>query len=99
MRIPAAFAAAVERALKDHGPAPHDKLLVCGSLDSGWGFKLNTMKVEIENVQHGSVMVYRNGFPVGIIDAGGGSIIAMGSEVGGAEQAFIEWCESEAVPA
>ncbi len=96
MKITAAFAAAVEKALAVHGDGPHDKILTVGDASEGWSFRLNPTKVMLEQIPPYSLAVSKSGWPAGVIGHDGGVLIAAG-EVGSAEDSFIEWCKSEPV--
>lgn len=58
----------------------------------GWSFRLNATKEALEKISPYTVEVFRNGWPAGIINPHGGTMIATGN-VGASENDFIEWCK------
>lgn len=72
-------------------PLPQE-MLTLGSLETGWGVELNATREKKDDLRAYAMNVWWNGFPAGIIDAGGG-VFAAGSLAN--EETFFEWLEQQ----
>ena len=94
--IPLAYGEAIEKFLRHFGDGPHEGLKTIGDpTGKGWAMTLNPTKEKIDNVPPFSLIPYLNGWPAGIIDPGGGCMVAS-MEGSGTEEDFIAWCREDA---
>jgi hypothetical protein len=96
--IPDLFVRIAARMGEEYGcPIPQRTLsLGCGD-GPGWGILMNPTKEKRADVPPFTAIVFRNGFPAGIVNLAGGTVVASG-EVGDAEQELLEWVKTARKP-
>ena len=77
---------------REHGIPLPKRLLEIGDKDDGWHVSLNPTKEPIGEVKPGTALVLWRGIPVGLVDAGGGTI-ASGTPAN--EDSLCEWLEAD----